>query len=903
MKRRDFITKSTIGAAAVGTLLNGGLQATANTTDESVINDKNIKEDKTYGIKESMQSSSKARSGITIGGIGAGGAELRKDGVFYNWSIANNHPKGTGKFLTGVDYINKNSWESTLYPNQSDYLLFFILRYQVEGEEPKMKLLQIEDGYKVTNIDMHIYEFPWMQGIDKIEYSGCFPFIKLNYSDAEMPFDVELNAWSPFVPHDVKNSSLPIMYFDFKVNCKSEKPVSVMLTANYKSTVGYDIKEKAWVSEIIKTNNSVGHISGISGVDTKLSSVGELGMASLSNNSSYHTGWGHRHQYHEWVLRNNILKNSDNTLDGRNKLDKATNKMLGDPENFNALAYSLVMKNGESFTNSFVMVWNFPNLYDEGGKSIVGHYYSNFFGSAKEILSYAIDNKELLYNNTKKFTDSFFSSSAPPSILNLVNSQLTTFITSGILSKKMEFGVMEGITQHQSWGPVGTTDVNMYGGVMISSLFPELAKSTMRVHKLLQHPGGEIRHSFKKGFADYLSGATQTATSVSERLDLHSQYAVMALRDFFWTNDLKYLNEMWTSIKKALDYTLNERDINKDQQPDMTGIMSSYDNFAMYGMASYVQSQWLAALASALEAAKTLNDVSFIKKYNPIFEKGKKLAEEKLWNGKYFRLYNSDLKVMKTKDGAGKEITKDMSGKDEGCLTDQIIGQWATHWSGLGDIFTKEHRKIALENILKLSYKPNFGLRNCSWPGDKFYHDIADDVWVDQANTCWSGVELSFVSFLLYEGMYKQAMEVAQTVHERYLKCGRYWDHQEFGGHYFRAMGAWGIINGLVGLQINQGEFGFSPKLPEKNFNLFFSFPGGYGNLVAENGKLFINVLSGELKIKKLRISNFDFAQKTVTSKISGNESTKSLQDSNNKYVFDFKKLIAVGSGEKIELG
>lgn len=901
MKRRDFITKTTIGAAAVGTLINGELNAASSQT--STINtlvDINIKE-KTYGIKESMQSSSKARSGITIGGIGAGGAELRKDGIFYNWSIANNEPKGTGKFYTGVDYINKNTWENTLYPNQSDYLLFFILRYQVEGEEPKMKLLQIEDGFKVANVDMHIYEFPWMQGIDKIEYSGCFPFINLKYSDAEMPFEVVLNAWSPFVPHDVKNSALPIMYFDFEVICKSEKPVSVMLTANYKSTVGYDIKDKSWISEIINTNKYVGHISSIAGVDSKSSSFGELGMASLNKSSSYHAGWGHRHQYHEWVLRNNILKNIDDTLEGRNKFDIEKNKTLGDPENFNALAHSVIMKKGESFANSFVMVWNFPNLYDEKAGLIVGHYYSNFFNSAKQVLQYAVDNKVRLYNETKKFTDSFFNSTAPKNILNLVNSQLTTFITSGILSKKMEFGVMEGITQHQSWGPIGTTDVNMYGGVMISSLFPELAKSTMRVHKALQHPGGEIRHSFKKGFANYLSGATQTATSVSERLDLHSQYAVMTLRDFFWTNDLEYLNEMWPSIKKALDYTLNERDINGDQQPDMTGIMSSYDNFAMYGMASYVQSQWLAALASALDAAKTLNDSAFTKKYNPIFEKGKKLAEEKLWNGKYFRLYNSDLKVMKTKDGAGMEITKDMSGTDEGCLTDQIIGQWAAHWSGLNDIFTKEHRKTALENILKLSYKPDFGLRNCSWPGDKYYHDIPSDVWVDQGNTCWSGVELSFVSFLLYEGMYSQAMAVATTVHERYLKCGRYWDHQEFGGHYFRAMGAWGIINGLVGLSINQGIVGFAPSVPDKRFNLFFSFPGGYGNLVAQDSKLTVNILEGSLKIKKLLISNFNFDKKSVTSTINGAK-LSAQANKESKSTFDFKKLIILKAGEKIEL-
>ncbi len=908
MKRRDFITKSTLTAAGVGLLAETvGMQvAKANEINEAAPLETQAPANLQSGpsFSDVMLSSSKARSGITLGGIGAGGAELRKDGVFYNWSIANNQPKGTGKFFAGVDYQQNNKYAETLYPNQSDYILFFILRYQVEGEEPKLKILQIEEGYEVAGVQMHIYEFPWMQGVDKIEYSGCFPFVKLKYTDAEMPLDVELNAWSPFLPHDVKNSSLPVLYFDFKVTSKSEKPVSVMITANYKSIVGYDIAEKVWESEIIKKSDYIAHISKISGVDAKASSAGEIAMASLSSDSSYQTGWGHRHQYHEWVLRNNILKNEDTTATGRNRFDKEKNKTIGDAANFNALAASKELKKGENLTNSFVMAWNFPNLYDEDRKLLVGHYYTNFFPTAKEALSYAVENKESLYKSTKKFIDAYYDSAAPQYLLDLVNSQLTTFITSGLLSKKMEFGVMEGITQHQSWGPIGTTDVNMYGGVMVSSLFPELAKSTMRVHKLLQHPGGEIRHSFKKGFATFLSGETQTATAegVSERLDLHSQYSVMALRDFFWTNDKAFLQEMWPSVKKAIEYTLTERDKNGDQQPDMTGIMSSYDNFAMYGLASYVHSQWLAALASALEAAKVLNDTAFAKKFAPIFEKGKKLAEEKLWNGKYYRLYNSDLKTMKTKDGAGKEITKDMSGTDEGCLTDQIIGQWAAHWSGLGDIFNKEHRKAALKNILELSYKPNFGLRNCSWPGDKFYHEIAADVWVDQANTCWSGVEVSFVSFLLYEGLYTEALAVAKTVHDRYLKCGRYWDHQEFGGHYFRAMGAWGIINGLVGLAINQEVYTFSPKLTDRNFKLFFSFPGGFGNLAADNGKLNVNIVSGEWKVKALKVSNFSFASAKVEVKING-KSIASASVTDGISILPFKSAIVVKAGEKLVIG
>lgn len=903
MKRRDFLTKSTVGVATAGTLIT--TLGTENTNAASQIEKKNTSDMATQAISggpavaDSMTSASKARSGITIGGIGAGGAEIRKDGVFYNWSIANNSPKGTGDFLFGVDYDRKASKTQygSLYPFQEDYVLFFILRYQLEGENPKMKVLQIEDGYKVTGVDMHIYEFPWLTGVEQIDYSGCFPMVKLAYKDAEMPFEVEMNTWSPFVPHDIKNSSLPILNFDFKIKSKTSKKASVMISAVYRSMVGYDIPQKVWESEVIKTDKYVGQISSIVEVDTAASAWGQMGIVAHHSDASFHAGWGHRHQYHEWVLMNNILKNIDQTPDGRNYTDKKTGKKIGRPENYNAVAVSKDLASGQAFDANFSLVWNFPNQYDTDIKNIVGHYYSNFFASAKEVMNYASANRADLLKKTQNFVSSYYDSTAPQFLLDLVNSQLTTFITSSVLGKKMEYGVLEGITKHQNWGPVGTTDVNMYGGVMVASLFPDLAKSTMKIHRQLQLPTGEIRHSFKKGFAEALIGVA----GVTERLDLHSQYTVMALRDFFLTNDKAYLTEMWPSVKKALEYTLNERDLNGDKQPDMTGIMSSYDNFPMYGMASYIQSQWLAALASALSAAKVMNDTAFISKYTPIFEQGKKLAEQKLWNGNYYRLYNSDLKEMKSKDGAGKEIMKNMEGVDEGCLTDQLIGQWAAHWSGLGDLFEPAKRKQALKSVVKMSYKSDFGLKNCSWPGFDFYKPVPEDIWVDQGNTVWSGVEVSFVSFLMYEGLYEEALAVAKTVHERYLKCGRYWDHQEFGGHYFRAMGAWGILNGMLGLSINQEAYTFAPKSPSADFKYFFSFPGGYGNVEASKGKLTVSVLQGEWKCKELKVKGVAFAGATVKANVAGKTIvSSSIKDA--QVTLAFKGGLSLKEGQKLEL-
>ena len=108
MKRRYFFTRSAIGIAT-GAILPATVAASENsptsvanaTTTEQGIGDKIhlVNNEPSAAIQEVMQYSDVPRSGVVLGGIGAGGAEIRKDGIWYNWSAFNNNPKGSGTFL------------------------------------------------------------------------------------------------------------------------------------------------------------------------------------------------------------------------------------------------------------------------------------------------------------------------------------------------------------------------------------------------------------------------------------------------------------------------------------------------------------------------------------------------------------------------------------------------------------------------------------------------------------------------------------------------------------------------------------------------------------------------------------------------------------------------------------
>jgi len=771
---------------------------------------------------EHMSRQDKPRSGIALGGLGAGWFELRKDGTFYNWNIFNNSPHGTGEPFT--------------MPHEN--MLFFIVRYQVEGQYPQMKLLQIDEGYMVGAILNHYYAFPWMTGVDRIEYEASFPFARLKFLDAEMPLEVELEAFSPFIPHDVKNSALPAALFNFTIRSKTNKPVDVMLLASMHNGVGYDVEDKYHVTNVRRRKNYRLIELTEGGMDETHSSYGSQALASLAPDSTYYVGWEALHPYYEVVVRNRELPNYDDT-EGRNKVHPQTGKLNAMYGLYGSIAVSRLLKRKAKFDHSFVMGWHFPNLYNRDRTRIEGHYYSNFFGSAVDVVDYVVKNRDDLRGRSRQFTDDFFNSSAPGFVLEQINSQLNTFFTSSWLTRRMDFGIQEGMSPDRAYGPLATTDVSMYGAMSVAALFPELHQNMMRAHMRLQAPSGEIGHGINRDFEQ-----TDVQEAVTGRLDLPSQYTLLALLGYFWTGDRAYLKEMWPSIKKALDYVLRERDPNGDCLPDMAGAMCTYDNFAMFGASSYVSSLWLGALKAAVAAADVLGDKKAAGQYRAVFEKASAAFEDKLWNGSYYRLYN--------------DVGGERGDLDEGCLTDQVIGQWACRLAGLGDIVPRARLRKALRTICRMSRQP-WGLVNCRWPDDEFLHPVPETCWHDQANTCWSGVELAFASFLIFEGMVRQGLGVIENVDSRYRKAGMYFDHIEFGGHYYRPMSAWAIVNALLGLRINDGAYAFAPRLPQDDVRLFFSFGGGtahYERSVAEESEsIAIRVRTGTLRPKSVELA------------------------------------------------
>ncbi|MGC9451867.1 MAG: GH116 family glycosyl hydrolase [Oceanipulchritudo sp.] len=736
------------------------------------------------------------RTGLALGGIGTGGFELRQDGGFHHWSLFNNWPLFPGK----------------RYPYNEKQSLFFMLWVQPENENQRLVLLQIEDGHDAAAIERHEFQymFPWISGVDTIHYNASVPFAELDFEQDGLPLKVSLRAWSPFIPGNVKDSNLPHAFFDFQIESTCERPVQIQVLASLRNAVGYDQPERVYKHRRVRDGDFSAIVIENGQLDPDALSTGTMCLASHGASSTAYIGWEHHHPYYERLLREFPMPEFDDT-DGRNNTDKATGRKKADPRCFVTLGnHARLAKSSDRFAQRFSLSWYFPNLYGRpsrddphynmddpcGHNRFEGHRYALDFDSAEAVARYSNSEYDRLLAETEAFHRCFFDSDLPAFVLDQVNSQLNTFRTSTWLTRTGIYGVLEGLSHTKPYAGIATTDVAMYGQIATSLLFPELDRMTIDTWRKFQDSEkGTVIHSVACNSHTVPEGETN-----GHRLDMPAQFVFQTLRAALWSGDRAYLESVWPNVKAALAYVLRERDKNGDHLPDMEGIMCSYDNFPMFGVAPFVVSQWLAAVALALKVARRLGDDVFINEYTPRFESGCKTFEATTWNGRYFQLCSDP----EPRDPAGQH----------GCMVDQLIGEGAAHQLGLPAIADEAKITTALRGIVEMNYKPEQGLRNCQWPGDTFLHDIHPDTWVDQANTCWTGVELNFAAQLLYHGLHENAFEIIRNVDERHRKWGIYFDHQEFGGHYFRPMAALAIPNAFLGLSYDGETLKIAPQRP-----------------------------------------------------------------------------------------
>ena len=694
------------------------------------------------------------RSGVPLGGIGAGKLEIMPSGVFDNFTFLNNIHRP----LNGIPGFNFCIWV----------------------KDKNKKFLKVLSTQPVMDC----------QNIESIKFNGSFPFAHLEYQDRELPIEVSLEAFSPFVKHDEKKSGMPFAFFKFKLTNNLSRSMNVSLMGIGRNIIGdWAVGRFNQVVDSDKTLNLYFYNKKTQSQDP---SAGEMGLSIIKNKKlecSYFGEWNMQSRHFVFDKTSLTLAEACSVFGPDGSLPNINTEKVVAAESFQlggAITAKHLLRPKSSVTVTFVLSWFFPGFGE-------GHSYEAWFRNVPEVAQYAAEHYDELLSSTKAWTKELNVLNIDPWLKDALVNNLYPIVSGSLWSKRGRFGIFES---PEVCPLLGTMDVRFYGSLPLALFFPQLELKEMLEFAEAQRPQGYIPHDLGSKRSDLPSNSTNGFFWK----DLNSKFILLVYRDFLMVNDENFLKKIYPFVKKAF-YWLAATDKNKDHLPDNEGPDQTFDLWSFYGANSYTSSIFLAALLALERIAALMHDEEMAKEASLWFKKGRVSFEKKLWRKKYFIAYNN------AKEGLSeKQLVHHVKSQkvNISCMASQLSGQWIAHLLGLGYIVSQDKVQKALGTIFELNGSASaFGAVNA----------VSSDGQKDKTNShsenIWFGMTYCLASLAIYEGFQKQGLELAKKAWDNVaLNVRNPWNQADmysstdgsylFGDHDMRNMAIWSLLFALA---------------------------------------------------------------------------------------------------------
>lgn len=818
--RRDFLRVTGVGAALLGLgPLHLTFSQSASAEDLSKflpLEDKFSPEwRKSLSLRGRPEYYTKSRAelkyiGMPVGGICSGHLYLGGDGRLWHWDVFN-------------QFIYTPDKDGCHYSNQ------------MTVQSPIEQRFTLGIGDRTTVLDQ--------TGVEEISFRGEYPIATVDYLDKELPLQVKLEAFSPFIPLNTDDSSLPVTVMQFTLHNPSGNVVTATLSGELENGVclhnrnenGLLISTRIAHSLYTELLYSAEATPESSPYDRKrLKSLSDFGTMSLA------------------LLGHPAEESSKNSraLFGE--------KLLG------TLGRELTIPPGGTEQVVFLIAWHFPNLSIRDSFENCGRYYASRFSSAAEVVDYVATHFPRLQGQTRLWRDTWYDSSLPWWFLD------RTFLNTSVLATSTCYRLANG--RFYGWEGVGNckgTCGHVYHyGHAIARLFPELERDLReRVDfGLAQMPDGAIR--FRGEFNN------------APAIDSQAGYVLRSLREHQMSSDNHFLQRNWPKIKLAMQWL-----IKKDSNGD--GLIESDQHNTLdsdwWGKIAWLSGLYLAALAAAVQMAQELGDIEFATGCQAVLTEGRGNLVDQLFNGEFF---------VNRVDPAHLDAINSGSG----CEIDQVMGQSWAFQVNLARILPEKETRTALRSLYRNNFTPDVGpyreahksgrwfampgeagLLMCTFPTSDWDYSHAKGKGAEWAagyfNECMSGFEYQAAGHMIWEGMVEEGLAVTRAVHERYHPARRNpWNEIECGDHYARSMASYGVYLAACGFSYHGPEkhIGFAPRLSANDFKCAFTAAAGWGSFSQKieadqmHAELAVRWGSISLKTMTLKSDPYDQIQATV---------------------------------------
>lgn len=723
---------------------------------------------------------------------------------------------------------------------------------------------------------------------ESVNFSSRFPFATINLKDNDIPLDVKLNGWSPFIPTDQDNSSLPVGAIEYTFTNTSDKDVNVVFSYNSRNFMAMNgapqsikpIKNGFILSQEASENNKA--LKGDFAIFTDNDST-------KVNHCWFRGGW-----FDPMTMAWNAI------ADGK----IVENSPIENESPGASLYVPFNVKAGESYTLRLYMAWYVPdsNLHlgndavDKKDKSAESPnvpkmdtpynyrpWYSTRFNSIDDVANYWAANYETLKGETELFTNTFYNSTLPSEVIEAVASNLSILKSPTVMRQHDgRLWNYEGVGD--TWGSCHGSCTHVWNYAQaIPHLFPAMERTLRETeffvtqdqngHQMFRAnlPIRPVKHDFHAAADGQLGGIIKT------------------YRDWRISGDSDWLKMMYPQVKQSLDYCI------KTWDPHKVGAIiephhNTYD-IEFWGADGMHNSFYAAALKSFIEMGKALNEN--VSEYEELLTKTVDYMENKLYDGEYF-VQNiqwegldapSPVDVMsfggsysdEAKELLKKEGPKYQYGK--GCLSDGVLGCYMALTAGIEEPIDKEKLKSHLNSVYNYNLKkdltnhanpqrPTYGLGQegglllCTWPkGGKLSLPF---VYSDEV---WTGIEYQVAAHLIFEGEVEKGLDIVRTVRNRYDgKVRNPFNEYECGGWYARALASYSLLQALTGTRYDAVDktLYIDSKVGD-SFKTFLSTDSGFGTIELQNGKPIIDVVYGTIDVKSCVVSGkqTDFEHKS----------------------------------------
>ncbi|MBD1929148.1 bile acid beta-glucosidase [Trichocoleus sp. FACHB-90] len=680
------------------------------------------------------------------------------------------------------------------------------------------------------------------KGLGTGTYHALYPrswFVYENVFQAELSCE----QFSPIWAGNYQETSYPTAVFRWTAYNPTDKPITISIMLTWQNVVGWftnaikspEVRVRDDGSPVYEyqprwgdsTGNLNQWISDFHRVGCLLDRVrlhdeigegeGQLAIATVNNPSLevfHHSRWDPASDGGDiW----DIFACNGTLSDRQDETPAAPGEQIA-----SAIAVRFTLKPGRTRYIPFIVCWDFPVMEFGTGDSITKYYrrYTDFFGrngtNAWSIIRTALKQDDTWRDSIREWQQPILEQQDLPSWfkmalfneLYLLCDGGTLWTAASELDPIGQFGVLECLDYR--W--YESLDVRLYGSFALAMLWPKLDKAVLEAFARAIPTGDDTPRIIGYNQAQAIRKAANATphdlgapnehpwektnyTSYQDCnlwKDLPCDFVLQVYRDFVMTGstDIQFLEECWDSIVKTLAY-VKEFDLDGDGIPENSGAPDqTFDDWRLQGVSAYCGGLWLAALESAIAIGQILAENYPDGKYNTTnyqtwLDQSQSLYQQKLWNGKYYRLDSE----------SGSDIV----------MADQLCGQFYARWLGLPDIVPVECIKSTLKTVYDSCFlKFNNGLLGAANgvkpDGTPFNPNATHPLEV------WTGINFGLAAFMVQMGMKDEAFQMAEAVVRQVYDNGLQFRTPEAitaagtfrASHYLRAMAIWAIYGVLT---------------------------------------------------------------------------------------------------------